>query len=106
MKFKNRLIRDKEGGLEIRLSFRFTKDEVKALDKIPDDPNVAFSTLREAEGDPYQKVEWYFTWLRLICFWTDIWSNRDKHTKLISDSIQKRLYNLEKNSKRKRRKKR
>lgn len=105
MKFKNRKIRTKEGGIEIRLSFSFTKDEVEALDRIPDDLNASFDTLRQAEGDDYQKMEWYFTWLRIIVHWTDIWERRHEFSDLILRSIQVRKLKLEKSVKKKRRRK-
>lgn len=103
MKFKNRLVRDKEGGVEIRLTLTFTKDEVESLDRIPDDPNVSFSILRQGEGDTYQKSEWYFTWLRILTYWVNIWNHRETMGDFIIRSVKYRKEVLKRPTRKRRR---
>jgi len=76
MKFNPKLIRGKDGGVEIRLSLSFTPEEAKSLDRIPDDPGVGFHNLR-AEGDIYQKSDFYLCQLRIITSWIGMWYDED-----------------------------
>jgi len=88
MKFSRRLVRRSE-GVELRLSLLFSEEEAKAIPRIADDPNVGFDKLR-VEGDLWQQVDYYLTYLRILAYWASIWENRDKHSDLIMRNIQRR----------------
>lgn len=92
MKFNPKLKRDKDGGVEIRLSVKFTPDEVKALGRIPDDANIdsTFSVLRGGGPDPGSKVDFYLCYLRIICHWAHIWESRDKMGDYIMQCVERR----------------
>lgn len=76
MKFSPKVKRGKDGGVEIRLSLSFTPEEVKALDRIPDDPELGFHNLR-CEGDQGAKVDYFLCQLRIICYWVSIWYDKE-----------------------------
>jgi hypothetical protein len=76
MKFSPKIKRGKDGGVEIRLSFSFTPEEVKVLDRLPDDPDINFDNLR-CEGDQDAKVDFYLCQLRIICHWVAMWYNKE-----------------------------
>lgn len=80
MKFKPKLIRRSDGGVEIHLSFSFSPDEVENIPKICDDPNVGFRELRTS-GDQEQRVDHYLTYLRILCQWATFWNKRDQYGK-------------------------
>lgn len=88
MKFSHRLVR-RNGGVELRFSLLFSEEEAKAIPRIADDPNVGFDKLR-VEGDLWQQVDHYLTYLRILAYWAGIWENRDKHSDLIMRSIRRR----------------
>lgn len=90
MKFRNRLIRTEEGGIEIRLTFVFRPDEVASLSKVPSDPNVSFENLREGGPDLGSKVDWYLQWLRILCQWVGIWNDRDNMKGYVVESVNHR----------------
>ncbi len=102
MKFKNRLIKKEDGGIEIRLSFSFTKEEVASINTIPDDPNVSFENLR-SQGNTAQKVDWYLQWLRILCGWVDTWNNRDRCKDYIMQCVMRRKSILSRPKKKRRR---
>lgn len=109
MRFSPKLIRNKDGGVEIRLSIKFTKDEVGSFDRIPDDANIdsSFNVLRGGGPDPGSKVDFYLCYLRIICHWAHIWESRDKLSDYIMQCIHRRKgsqLRLESKSRKRRRK--
>lgn len=76
MKFSPKIKRGKDGGVEIRLSISFTPEEVKVLDRLPDDPDINFNNLR-CEGDQDDRVDFYLSQLRVICHWVSLWYNKE-----------------------------
>lgn len=110
MKFSTKLIRNKDGSVEIRLSIKFTKEEVDSFDRIPDDANIdsSFKVLRGGGPEQDSKVDFYLCYLRIICHWASIWEKRDQFSDYIMNCVQRRKgsqLRLENKKKKRRRRK-
>lgn len=79
MKFSPRIVRDKKGGVEIRLSFSFSPEEAKAVERISDDPTLTFRDLRSGGPDAYSKADYYLRRLLGLCHWAFLWDNREQY---------------------------
>lgn len=92
MRFSPKIVRGKDGGAEIRLSIKLSPDEVKALDRIPDDPNLdsTLGVLRGGGPSQGSKTDFYLCYLRIVCHWVDIWNSRDTMGDHIMRSAQMR----------------
>ena len=108
MKFSPKIIRSKDGGAEIRLSVKLTPDEIKSLDRIPDDPNVdaSLSVLRGGGPSLGSKIDFYLCYLRIALHWVDIWNSRDTMGDYIMQSAQRRKASEARQTKKKRKRRR
>ena len=108
MRFSPKIVRSKDGGAEIRLSIKLSPDEVKALDRIPDEPHIdsSFGILRQGGPSQGSKVDFFMCYLRIICHWVDIWNCRDTMGDHIMASAQRRKALIAAQSQRKKRKRR
>lgn len=105
MRFSHKIIR-KDGGAEIRLSVKLSPEEVAALDRIPDDPNIdsSLKVLRSGGPELATRVDVFLSYLRIICHWMDIWDNREHLQHHIIRGISIRADRARKLSRKKRRK--
>lgn len=104
MRFSPKIIRDRDGGAEIRLSVKLSHDEMKSLDRIPDDPNIdsTLGVLRGGGPSQGSKIDFYLCYLRIALHWIDIWNSRDTMGDHIMRSAQMRKASQARQTKKKR----
>lgn len=100
MKFTLKKKKGSDGSTTLSLTFVFREDEVSALDRIPDDPNVSLNL--RTEGDTHQKADWALLWLRIAVSWVDIWNRSEEFKGYLQESIRLRSQASSRASKRKR----
>ena len=100
MKFSLKKKKGSDGSTTLSLTFVFREDEVSALDRIPDDPNVSLNL--RTDGDTYQKADWALLWLRIAVSWTDIWNRSDEFKGYLQESITRRSQVLSRPAKKRR----
>lgn len=83
MKLKKRFIR-KEGGLEIKLSLFVSDEELAGASKIKEETYDLEKELRTKETD------WFFTVLRILCYYVDLFNHAKSHTSTIVGNINRR----------------
>lgn len=75
----------------------FSPEEAQNIPRIADDPNVVWSVFRDKSYDVVM------VYLRIFHFWADIWNNRQIHSNLIIDSIERKKAKVKKLEGRKKR---
>lgn len=101
MKHSLKIIRKAGGGVEVKASFSFTPEEAEAMNRIPDDPHVNFSTLKQGGPEDESKIDFFLAYLRIIIHWVFIY-NDPSRVGLIMDARGKREASLKRMKKRRR----
>lgn len=78
MKFKRRIIKKQDGSVVIKSEFTLTEAEAKAVERIPDDPNVGLAILKCQENSPSTTVDVYLSYLRILCYWVHLYNNSEE----------------------------
>lgn len=83
MKYKARIVRRK-GEIEVKVSAVFTEEEYAGIQRIADDVHVNTDTVRGTEYDLS------LGYLRLLCYWSDLWNNRASFPDIITNAARRR----------------
>lgn len=76
MKIKRRIIK-RGPDIEVRVSIVFSKKELEGASDISSDPYVGLEPLRSEE------LSVFWSYLRLLCHWIEIWNDRKQYKKYI-----------------------
>lgn len=91
MRFKARKVTRANGEVELRLCLSLSADEAENAPRIAEDETVTLDVHRMARGEsPYVYADQVLCWLRILVFWVGIWSEKEKRSGFIVDSIMKR----------------
>ncbi len=91
MIFKNRKVTHTNGDVELKLSLRFSADELAGMESINEDHNATIDGLR-IEGTMWQKVAHYFCFLRVLIHLADLWDNRQSIPDVIAQHKGRKQY--------------
>lgn len=91
MKYRSRKVSHQDGSVEIKVSVIFTAEEIEAAEGKSDIPDLNLGMVTRASS-----VDESLGWLRVYCYWAEMWNNRERFKSFWLDTYQRRKWAISK----------